>query len=299
MERQIRDFCNEHNIEPYELISHIEQTEIWIQELKIFCDRYDFNPRYLCESINDPKVIPMIRGKAFEFSAKEALENVLPSEQYNVSNPRMNAQTGSHDIDVKIRDQHNNIDFSIECKLSGKGSFRVQKNGNAYTKVKCMRSRTLGPAEIARRTIGNENFAEMLSIHNDQYQAQDFDLVMTSLGNALFSTDVQDSTFFYDPKEDQQRYLLNSGVANQADCFSKMYVALATDLVVDESNHLNNNCTRGKCKTNGTSTNCKFIPNYPVIQFGKTLNTIQAPWVPIEEIEVLLERIRQSRAREV
>ncbi|MBF4269965.1 XRE family transcriptional regulator, partial [Vibrio anguillarum] len=56
----------------------------------------------------------MIRGKAFEFSAKEALQQVLDSQQYDVSNPKMNAQTGSHDIDVKIADTLNNIDFSIE-----------------------------------------------------------------------------------------------------------------------------------------------------------------------------------------
>ena len=69
IKEQILLFCKEQGVEPYELIPHIEESEQWINTQKKFCDRYDFNPRYLAESINDPKVIPMIRGKAFEFTA--------------------------------------------------------------------------------------------------------------------------------------------------------------------------------------------------------------------------------------
>ncbi|MDK2606127.1 hypothetical protein QO230_00665 [Vibrio vulnificus] len=293
IKERIQRLCDELEIEQYELIPHIEESEKWIDELKTFCDRYDFNPRYLAESINDPKVIPMIRGKAFEFSAREALQQVLNAEQYIVSNPKMNAQTGSHDIDVKIADTVNNIDFSIECKLSGKGDFRT-KGRTASSKVKCMRSRTLGPNEIARRSRGNDKLANTLAIHNDQYQAEDFDLVITSLGNSLYITDPEDGTFFYSPTETQATYLERSNVHNQHDCFNKMYVALAEDLVVSEANGLGHECSRKKCKEQGTNTDCQFIPNYPKMEFGETLNDVKAPWLPIERVEELLERIRNK-----
>ncbi|HDY7979739.1 hypothetical protein [Vibrio vulnificus] len=293
VKEEIQRLCNTLGLEQYDLIPHIQESEKWIDELKTFCNRYDFNPRYLAESINDPKVIPMIRGKAFEFSAKEALQKVLNVEQYTVTNPRMNAQTGNHDIDVKIADTLNNVNFSIECKLSGKGSFKT--NGTtASSKVKCMRSRTLGPSEIARRAGNNKVLADTLAIHNDQYQAEDFDLVVTSLGNSLYVTDPSDGTFYYSPTALQQEYLTRSGVKDQHDCFNKMYVALAQDLVVNEENGLKHECSRKKCKQQGTNTNCQFIPNYPKIEFGNTLEDVKAPWVPIERVEELLERIRNQ-----
>ncbi|EGR0933179.1 hypothetical protein EIB86_11175 [Vibrio parahaemolyticus] len=293
VKEEIQRLCEELGIEQYELIPHIEESEKWINVQKKFCDRYDFNPRYLAESINDPKVIPMIRGKAFEFSAKEALQEVLDSEQYVVSNPRMNAQTGSHDIDVQIADTVNNINFSIECKLSKKGAFRT--NGHkAHSQVKCMRSRTLGPEQIKRRVGTNEELAEILAIHPDQYIASDFDLVITSLGNSLYVTDKTDSTFYYSPTEVQQTYLTRSGVEDQHDCFNKMYVALASDLAISEENGLNQECGRQKCKVKGTSKNCGYIPNNPKIEFGRTLNDVKAPWLPIERIEELLDRIRNK-----
>ncbi|MBF4376845.1 hypothetical protein EA848_22175 [Vibrio anguillarum] len=235
----------------------------------------------------------MIRGKAFEFSAKEALQQVLDSQQYDVSNPKMNAQTGSHDIDVKIADTLNNIDFSIECKLSKKGSFKVDGE-IASAQVKCMRSRTLGPEEIKRRVGANNELAESLAIHSDQYIASDFDLVITSLGNSLYVTDKQDNTFYYSPKEQQQTYLTHSGVKNQNDCFNQMYVALASDLAISKENGLNQECSRKKCKVNGTSKNCGYIPNNPKIAFGRTLDDVKAPWLPIGRVEELLERIRNK-----
>lgn len=295
MERIIKllsELAKKENIELYELIPFIEKEEKWISKLKKFCERYDFDPRHMTESINDPKVIPMIRGKAFEFSARDALIKSLCANRYKITNPKMNAQTGSHDIDVLIEDKIENLSFSIECKLSAKGAFRNLADGSAYTKVKCMRSRTLGVNEVARRTGKNEEKAKMLNIHNDQYQIEDFDMVITSLGNSLYQTDKVDSTFMYQPTEEQTKYLLASGVKNQKDCFNKFFVALAKDLVVDSSNNMGNQCTRKECKKLGTNTNCKFIPNYPIMKFGGTLDSVKAPWYPLSEINQLIEKLR-------
>jgi hypothetical protein len=73
----------------------------------------------------------MIRGKSFEFTVKDYLANIL-SEIYYVTNPRLNAQTGFKDIDVSIINKKTNKQYSIECKLTKKGSFRANSNGNPY-----------------------------------------------------------------------------------------------------------------------------------------------------------------------
>lgn len=44
----------------------------------------------------------MIRGKAFEFSTYSRLKQILPAEEWTVTKPVMNAQTGTHDIDLRV-----------------------------------------------------------------------------------------------------------------------------------------------------------------------------------------------------
>jgi hypothetical protein len=40
----------------------------WIQSLINYCQEYNIPIEYLGDTLYDPKVVPMIRGKAFEFS---------------------------------------------------------------------------------------------------------------------------------------------------------------------------------------------------------------------------------------
>ena len=47
------------------------------QELIDFCELYNLPLEHLGATLKDPKVIPMIRGKAFEFSVKDRLSQVL------------------------------------------------------------------------------------------------------------------------------------------------------------------------------------------------------------------------------
>jgi len=72
----------------------------WQQKIREYCYKYNIPLLYLAETMYEPKVIPMIRGKAFEFSAMLALQEVLPSNEWIVDKPMMNAQVGFHDIDV-------------------------------------------------------------------------------------------------------------------------------------------------------------------------------------------------------
>ena len=47
------------------------------QELIDFCELYNLPLEHLGATLKDPKVIPMIRGKAFEFSVKDRLDSIF------------------------------------------------------------------------------------------------------------------------------------------------------------------------------------------------------------------------------
>ncbi|WP_219884754.1 hypothetical protein [Merismopedia glauca] len=253
----------------------------WLENLENFCLRYDLNIKHLTEVLNDPKVIPMIRGKSFEFTVKDYLSSIL-SEKYYVTNPRLNAQTGLNDIDVSIINKGNQKKYSIECKLASKGSFRINLLGDPFLKIKCMRSRTLGEeAALQRSKVTGISF-QALMIHNDQYTAKEFDLVITSIANSFFKTD-SDGLFFWSPTLEAQFFLNNLGVRNQSEAFLKMYVAKSKNLAASQINEVR--CTRQKCN----DSNCNFIPNYPIIYFNRSSGQPLFPWISLDKIESLLD----------
>ena len=49
-----------------------------IEKLKKICTSYDIEFENLSDIINDPKLMPMLRGKSFEYTALRALEKILP-----------------------------------------------------------------------------------------------------------------------------------------------------------------------------------------------------------------------------
>ncbi|WP_339461078.1 XRE family transcriptional regulator [Nodularia spumigena] len=268
-----------HHIE--EFFSKNDLDINWIENFEIFCLRYNLNIKHLKAILNDPKVIPMIRGKSFEFTAKDYVSTIL-SEKYYVTNPRLNAQTGLNDIDVSIINQSNGKKYSVECKLAKKGSFRLNRGKNPYIEVKCMRSRTLGEnAALQRSKLTGIPF-EALMVRNDQYIAKDLDLVITSIANAFFQTDT-DGLFYWFPPPEAQLFLEKLGISNQNDAFSKMYVAKSKHLAANQINQVK--CTRQKCK----DLNCSFIPNYPKIYFDNFTGQPLDPWVSMDNIESLLD----------
>ena len=100
----------------------------------------------------------------------------------------MNAQLGQHDEDVTIIHLPTKKRLSVECKLAKRGGFK--KSERTYEiPVKCMRSRTLGAAMVNNLASKFGKSKQQLSTHNDQYLPTDFDLVITSIGNAFFETD--------------------------------------------------------------------------------------------------------------
>lgn len=258
------------------------------QELIEFCELYNLPLEHLGATLKDPKVIPMIRGKAFEFSVKDRLSQILNSSIWHVSKPFVNPQLGSHDQDVLIKHIPTGIQITIECKLSAKGEYKQFENESIF-KIKCMRSRTLG-AELVQRLAPLRGVSEeSLSVHNDQYMPGDFDLVITSLANAFYSTN-EEGIFIWSPSHVGQLFLETKYGAGLSDtqyqnaAFNDMYVARSSDLRI--SSHTGVLCTRRRCLN---KTDCGFIPNYPLLTINHT--SLQDPsnrWIHISNIESLL-----------
>src|SRR3989344_739634 len=97
----------------------------WTEKVKEFCEKYNIPIFYLAETLYEPKVVPMIRGKAFEFSVMMALQEVLPKSEWLVDKPMMNAQTGLHDVDVRVFHKPTGKVIRVECKLAKKGGYRL------------------------------------------------------------------------------------------------------------------------------------------------------------------------------
>jgi len=267
----------------------------WQKDIEIFCTHYNIPVEYLASTLNEPKVVPMIRGKAFEFSVLKKLKELLPTSKWNVQKNLVNAQLGSHDEDVAIIHKESKTRSSVECKLAGKGRFKKLHNGDFVINVKCMRSRTLGE-NIVRRLAPQLGITEkLLNIHNDQYRFNDFDFVVTSIGNAFYETD-DDGLFYWSPKESGINFLTRLFDTDDQDtlqklAFDKMYITSSKNLSVGNGFHT---CSRKKCPK---PKKCGFIPNYPSINFNAGTLLPTNGWVPIEEVEGFILSVLSKRNR--
>ena len=267
------------------------KNESWIDKVRLYCLKYDIPLDYLPEIIADPKVIPMIRGKAFEFSVMLKLQEVLPTSEWEIEKPFMNAQLGFHDTDVKIIHKKSQQIIRVECKLAEKGSFRELKNGERQIKVKCMRSCTLGESKVKELAPKFGIPTDLLQVHNDQYLPSDFDVVITSIGNAFYETDEETDIFEWQPSSQANTFLqqlLHTGNTTDLQhlAYQKMYIATSQSLVVNEENKVV--CSRQKCTQ---PNSCGFIPNYPLIKFEPNKLNPQSTWVEVENCVSLLNSL--------
>lgn len=101
----------------------------------------------------------------------------------------MNAQTGTHDIDIKLQHKDTGKTISIECKLAKKGDFKVLKQnqsglgqkGDYLISVKCMRSRTTKTNDKALAAAKKFNVAlDAFITHSDQYRTSSFHDVLST-----------------------------------------------------------------------------------------------------------------------
>jgi len=260
----------------------------WQDKTDKFCKKYNIPLEHLADTLNEPKVIPMIRGKAFEFSVYQHLLDILDSQVWEAQKNIMNTQLGSHDEDVSIRHIETNRTFGGECKLAGKGRFKISNDGIATINIKCMRSRTLG-IEMVKKLAPKYGIDEdVLATHNDQYLPTDFDLVITSIGNAFYQTDDQ-GLMYWNPTPDEINWLKficetdDLSILQDA-AFNKIYVISSHDVSVKNGGF--QTCTRRKC--NNTS-DCGFIPNYPTLTFPRNSKTPSDGWIELSNIETVLQ----------
>ncbi len=270
----------------------------WQQEIADYCYKYNIPLEYIVATMYEPKVVPMIRGKAFEFSAMLSLLEILPQDEWEISKEVMNAQLGFHDVDVKVLHKPTGLVVRGECKLARKEGYKFVKSHLMDAeyheiRVKCMRSRTLGSKQVKALApiMGVEE--HVLAVHNDQYQPTDFDIVLCSIGNAFYRTNKDNGTFEWKPTVIEEKFLYalgpSKGESLKDFAFRKMYLAKSSDIVVGENTGVV--CTRKACDNRN---NCGFIPDYPIMRFDRSLKPISS-WVPIEQAVDFFTSIVKSK----
>lgn len=156
--------------------------------------------------------------------------------------------------------------------------------------VKCMRSRTLGKEMQERLAPSIGVSVEQLGIHNDQYRASDFEILITSIGNAFYETD-DNGLFIWKPDITGVDFLKNLSSITihniQNFAFHKLYVARSIDLIPHRKTNSVQEviCSRSKCESR---YDCGFIPNYPKIFFRDNAQKPEHPWYDLSDIEILL-----------
>ncbi len=258
----------------------------WQKEITDYCNKYNIPLEYIAKIIYEPKVIPMIRGKAFEFSAMLTLKSILPKHEWEVNKEVLNPQLGFHDVDVRVLHKPSGSVVRGECKLARKEGYKyiggdLLSSVHHEIRVKCMRSRTLGTKQVKYLAPIMGVSEDVLAIHNDQYLPSDFDIVLCSIGNAFYQTDHETGIFIWKPTPLEEEFIYSLGPKRGESlkdfAFRKMYLAKSSDLAVGVGTGVV--CTRRACRN---ATNCGFIPDYPIILFDESLKPING-WVEIEQ----------------
>lgn len=269
---------------------------IKMDEYKIFekvdeyCNYYNLPIQHIDKIISGLKVIPMIRGIGFEYTVSDALRDKL-SDAWEISNPNINAQSEIHDVDVCVMRKEDHKKIRIECKLAGKDSFKYNR-GSPKFKVKCMRSRTVSDNEAATKMAEKYKVSrDSILSHADNYRADDFDYVITSMGNALWITDNGEYTF----KDNTANlnilsnlfpnYFSNTNNSSEFKERAYNFILIARSDKINVSPINNITCSRRKCNNNGTKTNCGFIPNYPIV-FLKDVASNKSPWKILADLDL-------------
>jgi len=267
----------------------------WVNEIVDYCDKYNILIEYLEDTLYMPKVVPMIRGMAFEFSAMLVLKRVLSDKKWSVEKVPMNAQLGLSDVDILVTHKKSNKKISIECKLASKESFKLSPDKRTMLRIKCMRSRTLGSAMIKQLAPKRRISEEMLAVHNDQYLPGDFDVLITSIGNAFYRTNRQLNIFEWKPSRIELKFLNRLFPNKKLEelknlAFGKMYICSSKQLSISRKNKVA--CTRKKCNN---KRSCGFIPNYPIISFQEKSLKPNWPWVEINKADGVLKNLIKQK----
>ena len=250
-----------------------------LEKILKYCDEHGLSSKYFYAVINEPKVVPMVRGIGFEYTALELLENTLLEDpRFKAQKTIVNEQATVKGSDLEILDTLNGNVISLECKLAAGKSVKVvsQRNRQNHCKVKVMRSRTLGDAMIARKAPSLGVLNSDLEAHRDSYYYTEFDIVVMNLRNAFYVT-TDHNTFEFQPSSEEWELLENFYSSSDRDEIDRklkisIFYAWSEDLTPSK---LDIPCSRRNCG----SSHCKFIPNYPIFSFDNTY-----PWRPLERL---------------
>lgn len=136
-----------------------ENEDALIKDIKDYCEYYNLPLKHLVEIISDLKVVPMLRGKGFEFTASDAIRKRLKSDEWDVSNPIINAQSEVQDIDVLVTRRKDGRRIRIECKLARNNSFK----GELSTTI----TENIGQADLSTFCQNAEDAPSFLNIINN------------------------------------------------------------------------------------------------------------------------------------
>lgn len=262
--------------------------EKWVKEIEVFCEKYNVPIEYLPQIAGDLKVIPMIRGKAFEFSTLIRLRNILNKRVWLIEKPNLNPQRGFEDADIVVTHIKSKRKIRVECKLSKNNDFSVVKDNHYKLRVKCMRSRTLGEEMIKVEAPKLGVSVKALRAHKDSYRGSSFDLVITSIGNAFYKSNTEDGLMEWAPTKDGDAFLeclkkkMKSKDSIKNIAFDTMLGICSKDLV---PGGIAGPCPRRNCKN---KNKCGFIPNYPNLLIDYKKMTPKNGWFFVEDIEKYL-----------
>jgi len=227
------------------------------QELIKYCNTYKIPMEYVFDILEDQKVVPMIRGKATEYTTLLLLTSLLNPHEWSVAKLNLNAQTGMHDEDVSVTHQRSGIIIKIECKNACRGSFKFSSRcaiKDPHCSIKCHKSRS---------TISKA------STTNDKYLVGDFDIVISNLSNAIIAGGTY--TEFFELVKNEPLVTELSRYYNCNADFSSLFEATYSDWRFAKSSDL---ATKG------------VIPRTPYVNlYGGD------DWQPISELENSLNEI--------
>ena len=158
-------------------------------ELEQYCKKHKIPFEFVFYILEDQKVVPMIRGKATEYSAYLRIKELLPDTEWSVQKLNLNAQPNHKDEDITVTHLRTGVAVKLECKNATRASFKSGKGcrnvKEPHCTVKCHKSRS---------TI------KLASTTNDRYSADMFDVVVTNLSNAIIASATYSSSFELIPK---------------------------------------------------------------------------------------------------
>jgi DNA adenine methylase len=148
-------------------------------EIARYCDTYLIPRDRLLDILEDQKVLPMIRGKATEYMAAAFAKKSLNRREWNVEKLNLNPSGTAKDEDIRITFRRTGEQLRAETKNAVRGSFKLGPRCKVtvpHFRVKLHKSRSHKGREVT----------------NDQYLADEFDLIMCNVSNALFRGKVLD-----------------------------------------------------------------------------------------------------------